>query len=241
MSRERIAKGGYLYYDTPVGILCLESFFPKPLGHLRNPRTFAFPVIQKIVSGVRIPDLLFNPKPELTELFIDSAKKLEQEGVLSITGSCGFLARFQSIIAESVNIPVFLSSLLQIPLVRLIHGVNANIGILTASSEALTQDHFANVGSNIKDFSIKGMEGYSEFWETIIEGKRNDFNLDKLETEICHAASELSIQYSIEALILECTDLSAFSSSIQKVTSVPVYDINSLVEFVNYAVNRKSY
>ena len=59
------------------------------------------------------------------------------------------------------------------------------------------------------------MEGYSEFWETIIEGKRNDFDMVKLEEEICHSAKELTTKGNLDALILECTDLSAFSRQIQ--------------------------
>ena len=34
-------KGGRLYYDMPIGILCLESLFPKPRGHMRNPLTLS--------------------------------------------------------------------------------------------------------------------------------------------------------------------------------------------------------
>ena len=29
-------QGGKLYYEIPVGILCLESYFPKMRGHLRQ-------------------------------------------------------------------------------------------------------------------------------------------------------------------------------------------------------------
>ena len=162
--KTRILKGGYLYHDTPVGVLCLKSFFPKPRGHIRNPRTFNFPVVCSVVEGVDIPKLLFDPQPELIQPFIDAAVKLEKDGVQAITGSCGFLARFQSQLAAAVQVPVFVSSLLQIPLVRLMHGVSANIGVLTASSAALTQEHFNNAGAEIGDYRIKGMEGYPEFW-----------------------------------------------------------------------------
>lgn len=127
-----ILKGGHLYFDTPIGVLCLESLFPKPRGHVRNPRTFDFPVVCRVVEGVDIPKLLFNPQPELIQPFIDAAIKLEKDGVKAITGSCGFLARFQSQLAEAVKVPVFVSSLLQIPLVRLMHGASAKIGVLTA-------------------------------------------------------------------------------------------------------------
>ena len=114
-------KGGRLYYDMPIGILCLESLFPKPRGHMRNPLTYGFPTVTRVIRGVDIPRLLFNPTPDLLEPFIQAAKELEADGVQAITGSCGFMARFQSQIAAELHIPVFLSSLLQLPLVRLMH------------------------------------------------------------------------------------------------------------------------
>ncbi len=236
-----ILKGGVLYYDTPIGVLCLESLFPKPRGHLRNPRTFEFPVVCRVVEGVDIPKLLFNPTPELVEPFIQAARQLEREGVKAVTGSCGFLARFQEEIAAAVNIPVFMSSLIQVPMVRVLHGPGCRIGVLTASAAALTPAHFEKVGARFDDVVIKGMEGYPEFWETIIEGKRHDFDMDKLEQEIRHAAGELQRENDLDALILECTDLSAFSRAIQETVERPVYDIDSLVEYVQYAVCRKRY
>ena len=45
-------RSGYLYYDTPVGILCLDTHFPKPPGQLRNPLTFDFPVVCRVMPGV---------------------------------------------------------------------------------------------------------------------------------------------------------------------------------------------
>lgn len=236
-----ILKGGKLYYDTPVGVICLESLFPKPRGHVRNPRTFDFPVVCKVVTGVDIPKLLFNPTDELVKPFIEAARELEREGVLAVTGSCGFLARFQKDIAAALQIPVFTSSLIQIPLVKVLHGPGCRIGVLTASAAALTPAHFANVGACMEDVSIKGMEGFPEFWETIIEGRRHDFDMDVLEREICQAAVDLKRDHDLDALILECTDLSAFSHSIQQAVQIPVYDIDSLVEYVHYSVCRKHY
>lgn len=85
-------KGGRLYYDMPIGILCLESLFPKPRGHMRNPLTYGFPTVTRVIRGVDIPRLLFNPTPDLLEPFIQAAKELEADGVQAITGSCGFMA-----------------------------------------------------------------------------------------------------------------------------------------------------
>ncbi|MEH0018938.1 MAG: aspartate/glutamate racemase family protein [Desulfobacter sp.] len=236
-----ILKGGTLYYDTPVGVLCLESLFPKPPGHLRNPRTFDFPVVCSVVEGVDIPKLLFRSGPDLVQPFIDAAVQLEKDGVKAITGSCGFLARFQPRIAAAVKVPVFMSSLIQIPMVRMLHGPDSRIGVLTASAQALTAEHFSNTGSDISQVIIKGMEGFTEFWETIIEGKRHDFDMARLEREICDAAGELLASGPLDALVLECTDLSAFSRAIQGRVGLPVYDINSLVEYAGHAVCRRPY
>lgn len=120
-----LLKGGKLYYDTPIGILCLESRFPKPRGHVRNPLTYDFPTVQRLIRGVDIPRLLFNPSDDLLEPFVQAAQELEADGVQAITGSCGFMARFQDRIAAQVRVPVLLSSLVQLPLVRLMHGARA--------------------------------------------------------------------------------------------------------------------
>ena len=82
-----ILQGGKLYYDTPVGILCLDSQFPKPRGHLRNPLTYPFPTVQYLIRGVDVPRMLFNPTPELIEPFLEGARELERQGVLAIAGS----------------------------------------------------------------------------------------------------------------------------------------------------------
>ena len=233
-------KGGRLYYDMPIGILCLESLFPKPRGHMRNPPTYGFPTVTRVIRG-DIPRLLFNPTPDLLEPFIQAAKELEADGVQAITGSCGFMARFQNQIAAELHIPVFLSSLLQLPLVRLMHGEKASIGVLTASRQALTPAHFANCATPMESVHIRGMEGNPEFWETIIEGKRHDFDMERLEAEIVGSAAAFAQEKALDALVLECTDLSAFSAPIQRAVNLPVYDINSLVEYAYYAVCRKDY
>ncbi len=236
-----ILKGGHLYFDTPVGVLCLESYFPKPPGHMRNPTTFDFPVVCSVIKGVDVKRMLFDPSPELIEPFIEAARGLERDGVRAITGSCGFMALFQKEIAAAVSVPVLLSSLIQVPMVRVFHGPDCKIGVLTASSTALTPAHFKGVGSDINDVVIKGMEGHPEFWETIIEARRHDFDMEKLEQEIRTTARELAGENGIDALVLECTDLSAFARSIQETINRPVYDINSLVEYAGYGVCRRRY
>lgn len=239
MDNANIYKGGKLYYEIPVGILCLESYFPKMRGHLRNPHTYPFPTVMKVLKGLDIPKLLFYPSAEMAKPFIDAARELEKDGVRAITGSCGFMALFQKEIAEAVSVPVFMSSLLQLPLIRIMHGENARIGILTASKKALSPQHLESCHVAWDSVSVEGMEGNPEFWETIIEGKRFDFDVPKLEREVVGTALRFIENDKLDALLLECTDLPPFARQIQEQSNVPVYDINSLMKLVYSTIEWK--
>ena len=85
------------------------------------------------------------------------------------------------------------------------------------------------------------MDEQPEFRETILENKRHDFDLDRLEQEIVGTAKAFARTQALDALLLECTDLSAFAEPIQKATGIPVYDICGLVEYAAHAVCRRKW
>ena len=90
-----------------------------PPGCVNNASTFNFPVLYKVVEGYsstqRGEGGEFYP-PCLLDMMIGAAKELETQGVRAITGGCGFFSHFQKGVAAAVNVPVFLSSLRQIPI-----------------------------------------------------------------------------------------------------------------------------
>ena len=239
LQNSNIAEGGKLHYEIPVGILCLESYFPKLRGHLRNPNTYPFPTVVHVLKGLDIPKMLFAPSQEMVDILLDGAKELERQGVHAIAGSCGFMALFQKELSNAVRIPIFTSSLLQLPLIRAMHGESSSIGVLTASEKALTQKHLDAFKTDINTIYIKGMEGNDEFWETVILGQRHDFDMDRLEKEIVSTALSFIEEKKLDALLLECTDLPPFAKQIQQKSDVPVYDINSLMRLVQSSVQWK--
>lgn len=234
-------KGGYVHYDIPIGVLCLESYFPKPPGHIRNPLSFSFPIVCHVLKGIDVEKMLFAPESGLASRLIAGAQQLEKDGVKAIIGSCGFMALFQEQLSAHVTIPVFSSSLLQIPLVRLAHGPKARIGVLTASAEALGVQHFAAVGVDRNDYAVAGMEQEPVFSDLILRQTQKDMDLRAMEQAVCSVVEKMHAQYSLDALILECTDLSAFSKAVQEKITVPVYDVNSLAEYAAHAVVRRNY
>ena len=101
-----IIDGGTNLSGIPIGILCLETYYGRPPGHIRNASTFRFPVMYRIVKGATAKRVVKQVDAELLDPFIEAGRELEQGGVMAITGSCGFLALFQDKLADSVNIPV---------------------------------------------------------------------------------------------------------------------------------------
>src|SRR2546426_9312694 len=111
-------RGGFNQYGFTVGILILDTRFPRILGDVGNAATFPFPVRYHRVSGAH-PDLVVRRGAEgLLPAFVQGARALEGEGVGAITTSCGFLVKYQQELAAAVRVPVFTSSLLMVPLVH---------------------------------------------------------------------------------------------------------------------------
>lgn len=228
-----ILKGGTNVCGIPIGILCLETYYGRPPGHLRNASTFRFPVMYRIVKGATATRVVKEADPDLLNPFIQAAQELEQEGVLAITGSCGFLALFQDELADSVDIPVFASSLIQIPMVYRMLRRNQKVGILTASKSTLTGAHLKAVGAEAVPVCVGGMDDQPEFCDVVIEGRRNDLDLARLAQEVLAVVARLAADHpEMGALVIECTDLPPFAHLIQEKIRVPVFDIVTLTNMV---------
>ncbi len=237
-----LIQGGKNIWGVGMGVICLESMFPKLPGHIKNPITFDFPVAYKIVPGATIKRLIRERDQRLLEPFLQAARELQAEGMRAITGSCGFLALFQRQLADAVDIPVFASSLIQIPMISGMIGGNRSVGVLTASSDSLGGAHFEAVGAGAACVHVAGMDGQSEFREVILEGRRHDLDFSTLEKEIVDVAKAMVVEHpDIAALVLECTDMCSFAYQIQKATGRPVFDLTTLTKMVYESVCRRPY
>ena len=237
-------RSGYLYYDIPIGILCLDTHFPKPPGQVRNPLTFDFPTVCRVLPGVGAEQILSARAGELEALLVKAARQLERDGVKAIAGSCGFMALYQEAVSRAVSVPALMSSLVQIPLIHTLHGPDARIGVLTAHSGSLTWEHFRRAGvpdALRSSITVRGMEHSPVFRETIIQGATPYMDTDEVGAAIRQAAAALVAETPLDALLLECTDLSVFARDIQETVDLPVYDINSLITYAAFCVRRNQW
>lgn len=237
-----IIKGGQNIWGQRIGVLSLDSAFPKPPGHIKHAESFDFPIVYKIVKGIGTKELILEPGPHLLPPFIEAMKQLEEEGVAAITGSCGFLALYQKELASEVQIPVFLSSLIQLPLVAAMLSKGRSVGVMTAVRHKLSPAHFAAVGAADIPVHIAGMDDCSEFTDVIINSKRIDMDTDQVRDEVVGVATALVNAHSdIGALVLECTDMPPYAIEIQEATGRPVFDLSTLTNMVAEAVRRQPY
>jgi len=225
-----------------IGILILDAHYPCVPGNVGNATTFDFPVRYKKVKGASIDRLLNQRDPSLLKPFIEAALELEAEGVRAITGACGFMALFQEDVAEALKIPVFLSSLLQVPFIRRILNPSLKIGIITANSACLTDKHFHAAGITCDmNIVIKGMEEKDEFRTAILEEK-GTLDSNRIEKEVVAVAETMIKEHpEVGAILLECSDLPPYAKAVQESTGRPVFDFITMIRFVHTAVVQQEY
>ena len=228
--------------EAAIGVLGLDTTYTKVPGHIRNRATFDFPVVYRVVEGATAERVVSSADPSLLEPFIRAARELEAEGVAAITSACGFLVIFQRELADAVRIPVYSSSLIQLPMVSRMVGSGRRVGLLVAKRRSLTRRHLAAVGAESVPVAIAGMEEQPEFREVILEARRADLDLSQLEAEVASVVERLASENpNLGAVIIECTDLVPFADAIQRRLGVPVFDIVTLTEMVHRSLARRPY
>jgi len=229
--------GGFNQYGFTVGILMLDTRFPRIPGDMGNATTFPFPVRYHRVQGAN-PDLVVRRGAEgLLPAFVDGARQLEREGVGAVTTNCGFLVKFQRELASAVTVPVFTSSLLLVPLVHQMLPRGRRVGIMTVSAATLGPEHLegAGIGSDIP-IAVAGMETEKEFTRVLL-GDELELDVDLAREEHVRVARRLVGEHpDIGALVLECTNMPPYTADIQRETGLPVFDIVSLVTLAHRAL-----
>lgn len=228
------------WYGQSIGILILDAAYPCVPGNVGNATTFDYPVMYQEVKGASIARLLTHRDPELVQPFIDAAQELERRGVRAITGACGFMALFQAEVAAAVNIPVFLSSLLQVPFVHRITG--KRVGIITADARNLTDRHFAAVGIGADiPWSLGDMCAMPEFRSAILEEK-GTLDSAVIQDELLTVARAMRDENpDIGSFLLECSDLPPYAAALHRETGLPVFDFISMIDHVQRAVRPRQY
>lgn len=223
-----------------LGILMLDTRFPRIPGDVGNEQTFPFPVRKLMVEGADPRRVVLEGDSALLEPFVQGARLLEQEGVSAITTSCGFLAMFQRELAHQVQIPVFTSSLLQVPMVARALPQGSSVGILTADSRSLTPRHFAGAGMEQVHKVVYGME-HTHFHDVFV-GNSTKLDREQARRDILWAARAMVKENpQVKAIVMECTNMPPYAHSVARELGLPVYDITTLANYVMSGLARTAW
>ncbi len=236
-------------YGMGLGIMVLDDAYPGFPGDVRNAGAFPYPIQYEIASGVDNYTLVWEQdKTPCREPILRAAKKLERMGCRAIAAECGYFAYFQKDVAGHVDVPVFMSSLLQVPFIQQLIGPKA-VGIVCAQKRFLTPAHLSNVGINMdSNILIAGAQdeyGCPEFDKLWDHEKRPAIphaDYDTAQADMIRICKDFYAAHpNIGALMLECTGMQPFARAIQQEVDLPIFSWGTLLDYAYSVISHRDY
>ncbi len=226
------AKGGHTLFGHAIGFIMLDTRFARIPGDVGNATTWSFPVLYRTVRGATSQRVVRERAEGLLEPFVEAAHELARDGVRAISTSCGFLAVYQKQIAAEIPVPVFTSSLMQIPLVYRMLRPEQKVGVIAVDSRYLSEDILREVGADGVPIAKAGTEAEEELTRVLIDGKE-DLDVTRAEADMIRVSKRLVEENpDVGAIVLECTNMPPYARSVSRATSLPVFDIVNLTNYV---------
>ena len=238
-ARHRVS-GGKTVYGARLGILSLETRFPRIPGDMGNAGTWPFPVLYAVVPGASPQRVVRERAQGLLEPFLEAARTLVRAGADGITTSCGFLSLFQAELAAACSVPVAASSLMQVPLVERLLPPGRRAGVLTVSGADLSPQHLAAAGV-APDTPVAGTESGRELSRVLL-GDIPDLDVEAAEEDVLEAAKALLASHpEVGAIVLECTNMMPYAAAVRRRTDLPVYDMYSFATWFHYGLEPRRF
>lgn len=172
-----------------LGVLMLETQFPRPLGDIGNPGTWAFPVRFHTVPGASAGNVVLNDPRKILDDFVDAGRSLIAEGCTGIATSCGFLSLLQDELKSALGVPVASSPLMQLSMIEALLPPGQEAGILTISKDSLSEAHLRAAGAR-PDTAMEGLPRLGAFASAVFED-RKEMDYAACRDEMIEAATSL--------------------------------------------------
>jgi hypothetical protein len=227
------------FAGAPIGILLVEDDYAMLPGNVANASTYDFPVIYQVLEGVTFERIAV-ADPGVLGVLLAGGEALIAQGVRAVVSACGSFANYQRAAAAALPVPVYLSSMLQAPWIQAALQPEQKLLVIAAVGKALTSKVFEEC--NITDTDRLLIEQAIDLPELEAMLSPEGFNPARLETELAGYAGNLVNEHpEAGAILLQCSDLPPFAWAMQNATGLPVYDMNTLIEWVHAAAVRRPY
>jgi Asp/Glu/Hydantoin racemase len=237
-----VVRGGQNLYGRPLGILMLQSRFPRIPGDAGNASTWPFPVSYRVVADATPETVVRHlAESDFVGSFTAAAQELEREGAALVTTNCGFLILYQQKIQAQLGIPFLSSSLLQVSWLQSLMPPGRRVGILTVERASLTAAHLAAAGLE-PDVPVVGMEETGGHFVNMIVTDALELDVERARDEHIAAGRLLVQRYpDVGAIVLECTNMPPYAADIARATGLPVHDFTTFVTWALSAYRRTGF
>jgi Asp/Glu/hydantoin racemase len=236
-------------FGESIGIIVWKEWYPALIhGHHNYATTYNFPVRIKFIDPYRVPNNEWGEGSQWNlPKYKKCAKELEEEGVAAICTNCGLTGNIQEELANSVNTPVFTSSLMQVPFVSRSLKKGKKVGIIVAGGKLARDDDYKMLRACGIDESIPyvliGMDESkdAEVWESqFFPGIK--YEPKKVEAVMVSEAKKMvSENPDIGAIVLECTEMPLYAAAVREATGLLVFDSSTMIRYVYHAIVKKHY
>ena len=204
-----------------LGVLMLDTRFPRVAGDAGNPQSWPMPVRFAVVQGASARRVVHEGDPALLKPFIDAAQRLVEAGAAAITTSCGFLVQFQAALQAALPVPVWTSSLLKLRELE-------SPGVITVDAQSLTAAHLLAASARA-DTPVEGLTPGCSLQTTLLDDLPQ-MDTTAAELDVTAAALRLVRRVpAVRSLVLECTNMPPYAAAVQRATGRPVHHLLSLV------------
>ncbi|MET0210692.1 MAG: aspartate/glutamate racemase family protein [Burkholderiaceae bacterium] len=206
-----------------LGLLVLDTAFPRLPGDVGAAGTFAFPVRHAVVRGAGVEAVVHAPDPALLPHFVAAARTLQDAGCIAIATTCGFLAAWQDALAAQIDVPVLTSALFQLPLVQRTLPRHRCVGVVTYSADALTPAILAAAGAPAST-PVAGVDPHGYFARSIRNGADVLDPVHMRDDVVAAARGIVDRHPDIGALVLECANMPPYAQAVARAVARPVFD-----------------
>ena len=211
-----------------LGLLALDTAFPRIRGDVGAPETFDFPVRVRTVAGALVDDVVHLGHDDAFPHFVQAAQDLVDDGCIGIATTCGFLVRWQHELIAELDVPVLTSALLMLPQVQRCLPRQRKVGVVTYSAAALSPKIVAAAGGD-PFLPIEGVDPSGYFAQVVRHGAAH-LDPRRMADDVVAAARRLVAAHKdVGAIVLECANMPPYRDAVVAATELPVFDAAALV------------
>merc|ERR1719329_789660 len=218
-----------------LGVVRLDYNYPPGAGDTDSAASFGYDVYFRVVPGLTFEMAQESKFSENVERnFAEAIKYLEGRKVNAITGDCGFMMAFQVIARKIASAPVFMSSMVQCPVIAAAYDKHDVVLVLTANDRTLKPQKdvlLTTCGFDVhaNRFLIVGCQNVPGF-DAVAKGEEVDHAI--VQPGIVKLVKDtVRRNPAINVILCECTELPAYSDALRAATDLAVFDAITCADF----------